>query len=291
VDVSGESSEVSDALDTVLGGFLRAVIHPVRARLPTRATRAHRAAVSTLDRIVRGIVARRRAEGGAQRDLLGLLMSARDESTGEAMSDEQLRDEVLTMLLAGHETTANALSWTLYRLSQHPEADARLADELGGLSGSPRLEQLPGLSWTDAVLRETLRLHPPAWVESRLALEEDEIGGYRIPKGGFVFMSQYAIHRHPKLWVDPLRYDPTRFLPGQALCPDGSPRPKLAWFPFGAGPRKCIGEGFAMMEAKLIIASLARRFRFELAPGWQVREEPTVTLRPRGGLWMRVTPR
>lgn len=288
-DVSQRTGEVAQALDTVLSGFIRGVLNPLAARLPLPATFRHRRAIRTLDAVVRGIVAKRRAEGGGGDDLLGMLMAARDQQTGEAMSDEQLRDEILTMLLAGHETTANALAWTLYRLSQHEDADARLHQELMALPEGPMgQETLQGLSWLDLVLKESLRLHPPAWVESRLALDDDEILGYRVPKGTFVFLSQYAVHRNPRLWEDPHRFDPERFLPARQVCPDGSARPRLAFFPFGAGARKCIGESFALLEAKIVLAILARRFRLRLAPGHRVEHEPTVTLRPRGGLPMRV---
>lgn len=292
MDISGESDAVGRALSEVLGGFIRGVTNPLSKLFPLTRYR-HKRAMRTLDQVVRGIVARRRAEGGGGDDLLGLFMSARDPETGEAMSDERLRDEVLTMLLAGHETTANALAWTFYRLSQHPLVDARLGEELEAvLGGGPlQLQRQADLTWTDLVLRESLRLHPPAWVESRKAVEADELGGYRVPAGGFVFLSQYAIHRNPRLWSDPERFDPERFLPERQVCPDGSPRPKLAWFPFGAGQRKCIGENFAMMEAKILVALLARRYRFALAPGAVVAGDPSVTLRPRGGLPMRIARR
>ena len=288
LDISKETDVVGPALATVLGGFIRGVLNPLAAALPLPSTLRHRAAIRTLDGVVRDIIARRRAEGGQHADLLGMLMAARDEETGAAMSDEQLRDEVLTMLLAGHETTANALAWTLYQLSQHPEVARRVeaeVDALAPLDGLllPRPGSLPYL---DRVIRESLRLHPPAWVASRMALEDDEIGGYPIPAGTFVYVSQYAIHRNPDLWSDPDAFDPDRFLPERAVCPDGRPRPRFAWFPFGAGPRKCIGETFAMMELQIVLAELIRHYQFELAPGAKVVPEPTVTLRPRGGLPM-----
>lgn len=292
MDISQQSGQVAPALDVVLSGFIRGVLNPLAARLPLPATLRHRKAIATLDEVVRGIVAKRRAEGGGGEDLLGLLMAARDEETGEGMSDEQLRDEILTMLIAGHETTANALAWTIYRLSQHADVDARLHSELLSVEEGPAMaRELANLPWLDMTLRESLRLHPPAWVESRMALDDDEVGGYRIPAGTFVFLSQYAVHRNPRLWEDPDRFDPERFLPERQVCPDGSPRPRLAWFPFGAGQRKCIGEGFAMMESKIVLSILARRFRFALKPGHRVESEATVTLRPRGGLPMRVSAR
>ncbi len=296
MDISQASGEVGQALDTVLSGFIRGVLNPLAARLPLPATFRHRAAIRTLHAVVDDIVRRRRAAlasgQAAGNDLLGMLLAARDEETGEGMSDAQLRDEILTMLLAGHETTANALAWTLYRLSQHADVDQRLHSELMTTPEGPMSqESLSQLRWLDLTLRETLRLHPPAWVESRKAIADDEVGGYRVPAGAFVFLSQYAIHRNPRLWTDPERFDPERFLPERQTCPDGSPRPRLAWFPFGAGQRKCIGEHFAMIEMKIVLSILARRFSFSLLPGRRVEHEATVTLRPRGGLPMRVARR
>lgn len=275
MDISEDARTVGDALDTLLSGFMRAETNPLLLKLPLPATRRFWAAVRTLDGIVRGIIARRRAEGGEREDLLGMLTAARDAETGEQLSDDQLRDEVLTMLLAGHETTSTALAWTLYRLSQHPEFDARVGEA----------------GWTELVLKESMRLHPPAWLLSRLALGPDVLGGYAIPAGSHVFLSPYAIHRNPAFWADPERFDPERFLPERNLTPDGQPRPRFAYFPFGAGQRKCIGEHFAMLEASTLLRTIAERYRFELKPGWQVRNDVGLTLRPRGGLPMRITAR
>jgi cytochrome P450 len=293
MDVSGESGVVSQALDAVLSGFIRSVTNPLARYLPLPSTIRSRRAAKELDSVVRGIISRRRKEGGERDDLLGMFMGAKDEQTGEGMDDEQLRDEVLTMLLAGHETTANALAWTLFELSQNPEVTRKLEEEVDTVMGQApfSMEHLGGLTWTEQVLKESLRLHPPAWIESRKCLEDDTVGGYHLPAGSFVFVCQYVIHRHPRFWTDPLQFSPDRFGTGPQLCPDGSPRPRLAWFPFGAGQRKCIGEHFAMLESKILTALIARRYRFELQPGWEVRPEPTVTLRPRGGLPMRIRKR
>ena len=289
LDISGESDEIGTALSGILGGFLASITNPLRAWLPLPSTFRYHRARRKLDALVYAIIARRRAEGVDKDDQLGLFMSARDED-GQGMSDEQLRDEVLTMLLAGHETTANALAWTLHHLAGSPEATARLHDELDTVMPDRRfeLERYPALTYTQAVLDESMRLTPPAWVESRRAEEEDEIGGYRIPRDGFVFLSQYAIHRHPAFWADPTRFDPARFLPGGQVCPDGSPRPRGAFFPFGDGQRKCIGEHFARMEGRIILSMLASRFTFTPVPDTPVVPEPSVTLRPRGGLKLRL---
>lgn len=292
LDISGESDEVGTALSDMLGGFIPTITNPLLTWFPSPARTRMRRGKDTLDRVVREIIARRRAQdprGENTDDLLGMFMAARDED-GQGMSDEQLRDEVLTMLLAGHETTANALAWTFWHLANAPEATQKLHEELDALSG-PLLESYPRLTWTGQVLDESMRLTPPAWVESRMAVEADVIDGFHIPAGSFVFIPQFAIHRSPKYWHEPLRFDPTRFGPGPHTCPDGSPRPKQAFLPFGDGQRKCIGEHFAKMEARIVLSTLARRFRLEALPGQTVGMEPTVTLRPRDGLPLRVVAR
>ena len=300
LDISGDTNVIGGALSDMLGGFLPTVTNPLLAYLPLPATRRYKRGKATLDRVVMELIARRRAEdaahgddGSARDDLLGMFMAARDED-GVGMSDDQLRDEVLTMLLAGHETTANALAWTLYHLAQSPDVAERLHAEVDEVLGAAQftMEQYPRLVWTDQVLREGMRLHSPAWIESRLAVDADRINGFDIPAGSFVFMSQYATHRHPRYWADPTRFDPTRFAPTSKdaphLSPDGTPRPRLAWFPFSEGQRKCIGEHFAMMEQRVVLAILAQNFRMTLAPGCTVRPEASVTLRPDGPVWMRL---
>ncbi len=264
MDISRESSEIGQALDGVMSYFLGAITNPLLAPFPTRARRRFEAGVRTLDRVVLDIIARRRQDPEKYEDLLGLFMQARDEETGEGMSDLQLRDEVLTMLLAGHETTSNALAWALYRLARHPEVQ----------------ETAPARA--EAVVKETMRLHPPAWILARKAEEEDSIEGYRIPAGTFVFVSPYLMHRHPRYWADPLRFDPSRF-EGDA----GKDRPKFVYFPFGAGPRRCIGENFALAEARTLLGTLTEGLRF-IGDGHEVLGDPSVTLRPRGGLRLRV---
>jgi cytochrome P450 len=214
-----------------------------------------------------------------------MLMVARDPETGEGMTDAQLLDEAMTIFGAGHETTANALSWTLYLLSLHPAAEQRLREEIAQVVGDrpPRLEDLPRLIFTERVVKESMRLFPPVWGLERSVLEDDVIGGFEIPKGSWVFMSPYRVHRDLRFWNNPEGFDPDRFTPEAEAA-----RHKGAYVPFSLGPRKCIGESFAMIEAKLVLASLLRRTRFEVVPGRRVEPEPTITLRPKGGLWMRV---
>jgi cytochrome P450 len=253
--------------------------------VPTPRNRKFREALATLDRIVYGFIERRRRGEGDRTDLLWRLMSARDPETGEAMDDRQLRDEVMTMFLAGHETTANALTWTWYLLSENPSARERLDAELDReLAGRPpRLEDLPGLSYAAAVLRESMRLYPPAWMISRNAIEEDRLGSHRIPKGAILLVSPYVMHRHPGFWERPESFEPERFLAEEA---HRGPRP--AYFPFGAGPRQCIGKDFALQEAQLVLARMAQRCRLDLVPGHPVEAQPMVTLRPKHGMQMQI---
>lgn len=311
LDISGESSVIGNALSDMLGGFLPTVTNPLLDYLPLPSVRRYKRGKAILDRVVMDLIARRRADDARaladgkeseHDDLLGMFMSARDEDAaglpgGGAMSDEQLRDEVLTMLLAGHETTANALAWTFYHLARNPEPAARLQAELDTVLGSEgfTMEKYPHLVWTDQVLKEGMRLNSPAWIESRLAVEADTINGFHIPAGSFVFMTQYATHRHPRYWADPTRFDPTRFAPTSKdephLCPDGTPRPRLAYFPFSDGQRKCIGEHFAMMEQRIVLGILAKNFTFSMDPGFDVPAEASVTLRPSVPMWMTVEKR
>ncbi len=214
-----------------------------------------------------------------------MLLQARDEESGEGMTDQQVRDEVLTLLLAGHETTANALCWTFWLLAQHPQVEVRLREEYQRvLNGRPpQMEDLPQLSVTRMVLEEAMRLYPPAWAFARNAIQEDEIGGYAIPKGAYVVLLPYATHRHPDFWERPDVFDPERFEPVRA-----AQRHRFAYFPFGGGPRLCIGNQFALTEAHLILATILSQYQFRLLPGTNVVPEPLVTLRPGGGLLMTV---
>jgi cytochrome P450 len=222
--------------------------------------------------------------GGA--DLLGMLLEARDPETGAAMDDRQVRDEVITLLIAGHETVASALTWTFYLLARNPETRDRMGAELAqALSGRAlSADDLPNLPYTRAAFEESLRLYPPAWIITRKALGDDKIEGFPIRKGSLVILSPYTLHRHPAYWQDPEVFDPDRF-----NAQNASARPRFAYFPFGGGPRLCIGDSFARFEAQLILACAARRFRLDLPQGEKVHVEALVTLRPRDGLKMMVS--
>jgi cytochrome P450 len=237
----------------------------------------------SLANVVRACVERRRRERQDWPDFLGMLMSARDEKTGEAMSDRQLLDEVMTLIVAGHETTASALNWTWFLLAQHPEAEQRLREELDRvLAGEvPDLERLDALPYTRHVAEESLRLYPPGWLLTRRALREDVIGGYTVPTGTQVFVSPYIIHRHPAYWEQPERFDPDRFGAEQAKA-----RPHFAYIPFSAGPRGCVGELLAMVEIQMHLATVAPHLSLERASLGPVAVEAQINLRTRSNLLM-----
>jgi cytochrome P450 len=202
------------------------------------------------------------------------------------MSDQQLRDEVMTLFLAGHETIATAMSWTWMLLQQHPEAAARVRDEaldvLGGRA--PGFDDLPRLAYTGQVIDESMRMYPPVWMVERQALAEDRLGPWRIPAGTIVGVSPWVMHRHPGIWGDPLRFRPERFAPEPGEGSSGGPRQKHAFLPFGAGPRICIGNHFALMEAKIILATIIQRYDVEVIRPQAIGLDPRVTLRPLGGM-------
>ncbi|MCI0579802.1 MAG: cytochrome P450 [Chloroflexi bacterium] len=266
--------DVSDAADRVGRAFTEAseyyaahYVNPLSrtlVHLPTRPHRRFKAAVRTLDQVVQGIIQERRRSGEDRGDLLSMLLLARDADTGQGMSDRQVRDEVMTLLLAGHETTSNALTWTWYLLDRHPEAAEKLRAELAAVLGgrAPAMDDLPHLPTTRLVLEETLRLYPPAWGLMRLSEAADQIGGYDLPARTYVVISPYLTHRHPAFWPDPERFDPERFTPEQIAG-----RPRYAYIPFGGGPRQCIGNTFAMVEAQLVLATVAQLYRLRLVPG------------------------
>lgn len=249
--------------------------------VPTPGNRKIAASANTLQRVVDTIIAHRRQDHAEHDDLLSMLLHAQDADTGEHMSDEQLRDEVTTLLLAGHETTSNALSWTWYLLGQHPDVEAKLHAELDSVLGGrlPTMDDLERLPYNRMVIEESLRLYPPAWLISRNAIAEDEICGYRIPAHAYVLLSPYTVHRHLDFWEHPDTFDPERFTPERSAA-----RPRYAYFPFGGGPRQCIGNTFALTEAQLILATIAQRYRLALVPGHEVSTEALITLRPRNGI-------
>jgi cytochrome P450 len=286
-DVEGErATSVAKALDVIVHVTLSRVLAAFSPPLaiPTPQNVRFKRARAALDGIVNGLIAERRQSGETERgDLLSMLMTARDPQTGEGMSDLQLRDEVMTIFLAGHETTANALAWTLYALGQHPEVELRLREEIRTVVGERpvTLGDLPKLGLLERVLLESMRIHPPVWSLARSALEDDVIGGYRIPAKTWIFISPFLTHRDPRFWPEPERFDPDRFLPEV----EGA-RPKGAYFPFALGPRKCIGEAFSMLEARLILSRILQRTELRLTEGFQAELDPTVTLRPKRGIWV-----
>jgi cytochrome P450 len=283
-EVAGEAEEIAGALTTALGLYKRLTnpLGPLLDRLPTPGTLRMRRARARLDATIYRIIAERRRTGEDRGDLLSMLLLAQDtEGDGGGMTDLQLRDEALTIFLAGHETTANALAWTWHLLAGSPEAEAALHAELDTvLDGRlPTVDDLPALPCTRAVLAESMRVLPPAYVVGRQPLHDMEIGGFRVEAGSIVLMSPWVIQRDPRWWPDPLRFDPGRWTPEMEA---GLPR--FAYFPFGGGPRKCIGEGFAWTEEILVLATLASRWRVRPVPGHPVEPEPMITLRPRHGI-------
>jgi cytochrome P450 len=257
--------------------------------IPTPSNIRFKKALAELDAMVLRIIADRRKPGAEQpNDLLSMLMAAQDEETKAGMSDRQLRDEVMTLILAGHETTANLLSWTWYLLSSHPDVARRVRAEVDEVLGdrAPTIEDLPKLKLVKMVLEESMRLYPPAWAFERQAIDDDEIGGYRVAKKTIIGISPFLLHRHPRYWENPEGFDPERFSPARS---EG--RPKHAYLPFGGGARFCIGNGFAMMEAQIIVAMIARKHRLSLVPGHPIELDPTVTLRPKHGVRVTLEPR
>ena len=292
-DVSADIGEVGEAMAVLqdeTGRISATAFFDLPEFLTRRRGRRFLDAVATLDRIVNRIVAQRRAEvergGAAHDDLLSMLLEARDEDTGEGMTDRQLRDELVTLFLAGHETTAIALTWTFHLLGQTPRAEAALqaeVDEVLGERAAPQFEDLERLPYARMVAEEALRLYPPAYVFSRRAAADDMLGPFRMPAGAHIVISPYAMHRRADYWPEPDAFWPERFAPGAR-----TDRPKLAYLPFGGGPRICIGNSFAIMEQTIVLAAAVRRWRLESIPGREVRTEPRITLRPRGGLPMRL---
>jgi cytochrome P450 len=290
-DVEDEAQEIGQALTDVMNLFdvLLLPFSEYLDKLPLPQTRRFQRARDRLDATIYRMIEERRRRPQDRGDLLSMLLLAQDEEgeTGQ-MTDEQVRDEALTIFLAGHETTSNALTWTWYLLSQHPEVETRLHEEIDAVLGSrlPGVDDVPRLRYTEMVLAESMRLYPPAWAIGRLAINDYEVGGYRVPAGSLVLLSQYVMHRDSRYYPDPTRFDPERWTP---LARES--RPQYAYFPFGGGTRRCIGEGFAWMEGILLIATLARHWRLRLVPDHPVELQPVITLRPKHGMRMTVSRR
>jgi cytochrome P450 len=289
-DVLGEAEELGKALTVAMHRFnseMSSIVH-IPYAWHTPANERVRKAVGRLDATIYHMIEQRRRSGEDRGDLLSMLLAARDEDDGSFMTDKQVRDEAMTLFLAGHETTANALAWTWYLLAQHSAAYTRLCDEVDSVLGGrpPTFADLPNLPYTLQILKESIRLYPPAYGFARLAIRPVTLGNYQLPAGTIILVSPYAIHRNPDYFPDPERFDPARF------TPEAEQRlPRHAYIPFGGGPRICIGNHFALMEGHLVLATLAQRVCFSLLPGQNIEPEPLITLRPKSSINMKVTRR
>jgi cytochrome P450 len=276
---SAEANVIRESLNDILDLFERATLPPDELELFNQSR-------ARLDATVYRLIKERRESGSIDRgDLLSMLLLAHDEENGGGgMTDLQIHDEAMTIFLAGHETTANALTWAWYLLSQHPEVEARMHGELDRVLGGnpPQMEDVKRLPYVEKIFSEAMRLYPPVWVVGRRALQDVEIGGYKIVKGAIVLVSQYVTHHDARYFPEPFRFDPERWNPEAVAA-----RPKFSYFPFSAGSRQCLGEAFAWMESVLAIAILAQRWRLGLAPGHRVELQPQLTLRPKNGMRMR----
>jgi cytochrome P450 len=290
-DVVSDAKEVGEAMTVVMDLFNTITIpfFELLQKLPLPQLRRFDTAKVKLDAIIYRLIDDRRRSGEDRGDLLSMLLLAQDtEGDGGAMTDEQLRDELMTIFLAGHETTANALTWTWYLLSQNSEAEAKLHEEIDRVLGDrlPDFDDVAQLKYTEMVLAESMRLYPPAWALGRLAMEDFEIGGYSVPKKSLVLMSQFVMHRDPRYFTDPLKFDAERW-----TAEARESRPQFSYFPFGGGPRRCIGEGFAWMEGILLIATIAQQWKMRLVPNHPVALKPVITLRPKHGMRMTLSRR
>jgi cytochrome P450 len=289
-DLHPDSERVGPAMVTVIEAMvfrgtlsqLTPGVVPIPYNLRIR--RARKVMYDIVDRIV---ASHRAGEHDGLTDLVSLLLDARDESGGP-WTRQQVRDEIMTVFMAGHETTGTGLAWALHELARHPEVQERLHDEAERvLNGrTPGIEDLPKLPYTRMVADETLRLHPPIWLYPRDAVAEDEVGGWRVPKGGSVFMVPYVTHRHPDFWTEPDRFDPERFSDANRAA-----QPRYAYFPFGGGQRKCIGNQMAVVQMHLTLAMVAQRFRLSPVPDHPLTLATTVSFRPMQGIRLAITPR
>ena len=286
-DVEQDVADIEHALDLAMPEITARVVRPVLIPdvVPLPGHIRYRRGIRTIERLVERIIQERRARPHETGDLIAMLLQARDEN-GAPMSDRQLRDEVITTLLAGHETTALALSWTLYLLGSHPEIDAELAAEIDSTVGDRPVTvgDLAELPFTEKVVKESMRLYPPAWTIGREALNDCAIGGYSVSRGTVIFMSQWVLHRDPRHFEEPTAFRPDRWTTEFERA-----MPRFAYFPFGGGPRVCIGNRFAMMEAMLILVTVRQRFRCVWNGDRPIRPVPSITLRPSGGVQVRLS--
>ncbi len=283
-DLTAERARIEAALADVLRAFDLLVLpfSGLRMRMPTQTVRRFRAAKDDLDALVDGLIARRRAEGGDRGDLLSTLLLAQDAEDGTAMTDEEVRHEVMTLLAAGLETTANSLAFTWRLLALHPADAGRVREEALALGGPPGIDDLPRLAHTGRVLQESMRLFPPAWMIARRAVQDVPLGPYVVPAGGLIMTPPWLLHRDPERWEDARSFRPDRWEPG------GAPPHRFSYLPFGAGTRKCIGSTFATLEGTLMLAAIAGRVRLSDADPGPLALAPQITLRPRDPLLLRV---
>ena len=292
-NVESEADEIGAAMTTMINAFnlLLLPFSELLEKLPLPYAKRFSAAKATIDNVIYKIIRERRATGEDKGDLLSMLLLAQDEDDGGRMTDEQVRDECLTIFLAGHETTANALTWTWYLLSQNPEIAAKFHAEIDRVLPQKRLptfEDYPNLKYVEAVLAESMRLYPPAWAIGRLAIENHDLKGFAIPKGSLVLMSPYILQRDERFWTHAEQFQPERWLAETSVKEAGQ---KFVYFPFGGGVRRCIGEQFAWTEGVLLLATIARQRKLELVPSQKIALNPLVTLRPKFGMKMRVEKR
>jgi len=289
-DLPLEAADLGETLLAIADAANQRMSSPLQlpSWAPTRKNRREKRALTRLNAVLRLLIQTRRASVECRDDLLSVLLAAADDESHAGMSDRQLRDEMMTLFLAGQETTANALTWTWYLLARHPRVETRLWEELDRvLAGRlPAAADLPDLPFTEMVIREAMRLYPPAPAFAREPIEDVVLGGYRVAKGSLITISTYALHRDPRFFPDPERFDPDRFAPGWEES-----IPRYAYLPFGGGPRVCIGNGFAMMEARLLLATIAQRCRLSLEPMAEVAPQQLVTLQPNGSVRMKVQKR
>lgn len=291
-NVADEADDVGKAMTTLveLFDYLLLPFSEFLEKLPLPQSRRFRQAKATLDSIIYSIINERRQSAEDKGDLLSMLLMAQDEDDGGQMSDEQIRDECLTLFLAGHETTANALTFTWYLLSQHPEIEAKFHAEIDEVFNgkTPTPEDYAKLKFTEAILAESMRLFPPAWALGRLSIEEHELNGYKIPEKSLVLASMYVLQRDERFWEDADKFKPERFLSENAIKEASN---KFIYFPFGGGVRRCIGEQFAWMEGVLLMATLGRKWKFKLNPTQKIVPQPMITLRSKYGMKMKLEKR
>jgi cytochrome P450 len=285
-DIRDMDHAMNDLIVEVASRYKRPIFVPDAIPLPGHLR--YRRAIRTVERVVSSMIAERRASGLENRnDFLSRLMAARDEA-GKPMSDTLLRDEAITLLLAGHETTALALSWTWFLLGQHPDAQSRMAAEIAEVLGDrpARADDLPTLKFTESVVTEAMRLYPPAWAIGRESTQPFELGGYSFPAGTTIFIIPWVLHRDSRYFEEPEAFRPERWMGSLAR-----ELPRFAYMPFGGGPRICIGQRFAMIEAVLVLTTMAQRFSMEWQPDRKITPFPSITLRPNGGVWLKIKER